>query len=31
MEFAATIAINPLTALRMLEDFITLNPGTAIS
>lgn len=31
MEYAATIAINPLTALRMLEDFITLNPGTAIS
>ncbi|KAK9998470.1 hypothetical protein SO802_018073 [Lithocarpus litseifolius] len=30
-DYAATIAINPLTALRMLEDFITLNPGTDIS
>ena len=31
MEYAATITVNPLTALRMLEDFITLNPGTGIS
>ncbi|KAM4095493.1 hypothetical protein ACJW30_08G033400 [Castanea mollissima] len=30
MEYAATITVNPLTALRMLEDFITLNPGDAI-
>ena len=31
MEYAATITVNPLTALRMLEDFITLNSGTGIS
>ncbi|KAK7832917.1 enoyl-[acyl-carrier-protein] reductase [Quercus suber] len=30
MEYAATITVNPLTALRMLEDFITLNPGDGI-
>uniref|UniRef100_A0A1D1YPM3 Enoyl-[acyl-carrier-protein] reductase, mitochondrial n=1 Tax=Anthurium amnicola TaxID=1678845 RepID=A0A1D1YPM3_9ARAE len=30
VEYAATITINPLTALRMLEDFVTLNPGDAI-
>lgn len=30
MEYAATITVNPLTALRMLEDFITLNSGDAI-
>jgi NADPH:quinone reductase-like Zn-dependent oxidoreductase len=28
MEYAATITVNPLTALKMLEDFITLNSGT---
>lgn len=27
IEYAATIAINPLTALRLLEDFVKLNPG----
>ncbi|XP_015874172.3 enoyl-[acyl-carrier-protein] reductase, mitochondrial isoform X1 [Ziziphus jujuba] len=30
MEYAATITVNPLTALRMLEDFVTLNSGDAI-
>ncbi|KAF7823502.1 enoyl-[acyl-carrier-protein] reductase, mitochondrial [Senna tora] len=30
MEYAATITVNPLTALRMLEDYITLNSGDAI-
>ncbi|RVW56824.1 Enoyl-[acyl-carrier-protein] reductase, mitochondrial [Vitis vinifera] len=30
MEYAATVTINPLTALRMLEDFGNLNPGDAI-
>ncbi|KAK4280562.1 hypothetical protein QN277_012175 [Acacia crassicarpa] len=30
IEYAATITINPLTALRMLEDYITLNSGDAI-
>lgn len=29
IEYAATIMVNPLTALRMLEDFSTLNPGTS--
>lgn len=29
MEYAATVTVNPLTALRMLEDFVQLNPGTA--
>lgn len=28
MEYAATVTVNPLTALRMLEDFVQLNPGT---
>lgn len=28
MEYAATITVNPLTALRMLEDFVKLNSGT---
>ena len=28
MEYAATITVNPLTALKMLEDFVTLNSGT---
>lgn len=27
MEYAATINVNPLTALRMLEDFVKLSPG----
>ncbi|KAJ4725937.1 Zinc-binding alcohol dehydrogenase family protein [Melia azedarach] len=30
MEYAATITVNPLSALRMLEDFMTLNPGDSI-
>lgn len=30
MEYAATIIVNPLTALRMLEDFTTLNSGAAL-
>lgn len=30
MEYAATITVNPLTALKMLEDFVTLNSGTGI-
>lgn len=29
MEYAATVTVNPLTALRMLEDFETLNSGSA--
>lgn len=28
MEYAATITVNPLTALRMLEDFVDLKSGT---
>jgi hypothetical protein len=27
-EYAATIAVNPCTALRLLEDFVSLKPGT---
>ena len=27
MEYAATVTVNPLTALRMLHDFVELNPG----
>ncbi|MQL97390.1 hypothetical protein Taro_030083 [Colocasia esculenta] len=30
VEYAATITINPLTALRMLEDFVNLKPGDSI-
>lgn len=30
MEYAATITVNPLTALRMLEDFTTLSSGDSI-
>ncbi|TVU01226.1 hypothetical protein EJB05_53328, partial [Eragrostis curvula] len=30
MEYAATVTVNPLTALRMLQDFVKLNPGDAI-
>jgi NADPH:quinone reductase-like Zn-dependent oxidoreductase len=27
MEYAATVTVNPLTAIRMLEDFVKLNSG----
>lgn len=30
MEYAATVTVNPLTALRMLHDFVKLSPGDAI-
>ncbi|EEF32141.1 enoyl-[acyl-carrier-protein] reductase, mitochondrial [Ricinus communis] len=30
MKYAATITVNPLTALRMLEDFTTLNSGDSV-
>ncbi|WRX33399.1 Alcohol dehydrogenase-like [Theobroma cacao] len=30
IEYAATVTVNPLTALRMLEDFVTLNSGDSI-
>ncbi|KAM0844056.1 hypothetical protein ACQ4PT_057302 [Festuca glaucescens] len=30
LEYAATVTVNPLTALRMLRDFVELNPGDAI-
>ncbi|XVE59149.1 hypothetical protein DITRI_Ditri05aG0022500 [Diplodiscus trichospermus] len=30
IEYAATVTVNPLTALRMLEDFTTLNSGDSI-
>ncbi|KAL6642091.1 hypothetical protein ACP70R_020272 [Stipagrostis hirtigluma subsp. patula] len=30
MEYAATVTVNPLTALRMLQDFVKLNPGYTI-
>ncbi|XP_004251281.1 enoyl-[acyl-carrier-protein] reductase, mitochondrial [Solanum lycopersicum] len=30
MEYAATVIVNPLTALRMLEDFIALKSGDTI-
>ncbi|XP_078181215.1 polyketide synthase, enoylreductase family protein [Carex rostrata] len=30
MEYAATVTVNPLTAVRMLEDFVKLNSGDAI-
>ncbi|CAN0860006.1 Enoyl-[acyl-carrier-protein] reductase, mitochondrial [Linum grandiflorum] len=30
IEYAATITVNPLTALRMLEDFTTLNAGDSV-
>lgn len=30
MEYAATVTVNPLTALRMLEDFVTLKPGCPV-
>lgn len=30
MEYAATITVNPLSALRMLEDYTTLNSGSVV-
>ncbi|XP_010685934.2 enoyl-[acyl-carrier-protein] reductase, mitochondrial [Beta vulgaris subsp. vulgaris] len=30
MEYAATVTVNPLTAFRMLHDFVQLNSGDAI-
>ncbi|GMH10339.1 hypothetical protein Nepgr_012180 [Nepenthes gracilis] len=30
IEYAATVTVNPLTALKMLEDFVKLNSGDAI-
>ncbi|KAK9123774.1 hypothetical protein Sjap_013376 [Stephania japonica] len=30
IEYAATVTVNPLTALRMLEDFVDLNSGDAV-
>ncbi|KAF4354606.1 hypothetical protein F8388_009597 [Cannabis sativa] len=30
VEYAATVTVNPLTALRMLEDYVALNSGDAI-
>ncbi|KAK4370386.1 hypothetical protein RND71_009861 [Anisodus tanguticus] len=30
MEYAATVTVNPLTALRMLEDFVALKSGDTI-
>ncbi|KAJ0240363.1 Enoyl-[acyl-carrier-protein] reductase [Hirschfeldia incana] len=30
MEYAATITVNPLTALRMLEDFVSLASGDSV-
>lgn len=30
MEYAATVTVNPLTALRMLEDFVKLTSGDTI-
>lgn len=29
IEYAATVIVNPLTALRMLDDFVELKSGTA--
>jgi trans-2-enoyl-CoA reductase len=29
-EYAATIAVNPCTALRLLEDFVSLKPGDVV-
>lgn len=31
LEYAATVTVNPLTALRMLEDFTTLKKGITTS
>ncbi|XP_060170215.1 enoyl-[acyl-carrier-protein] reductase, mitochondrial-like [Lycium barbarum] len=30
IEYAATVSVNPLSALRMLEDFVVLKPGDTI-
>lgn len=30
MEYAATITVNPLTALRMMEDFVGLKAGSEL-
>ncbi|XVF20171.1 hypothetical protein REPUB_Repub11eG0175300 [Reevesia pubescens] len=30
IEYAATVTVNPLTALRMLDDFTTLNSGDSL-
>ncbi|CAM8957143.1 unnamed protein product [Rhodiola kirilowii] len=30
IQYAASITVNPLSALRMLEDFVSLNSGDAI-
>nr|XP_027108640.1 enoyl-[acyl-carrier-protein] reductase, mitochondrial-like isoform X1 [Coffea arabica] len=30
IEYAATVTVNPLTALRMVEDFVDLNSGDSI-
>ncbi|KAL8129046.1 hypothetical protein V2J09_018201 [Rumex salicifolius] len=30
MEYAATVTVNPLTAFRMLNDFVKLNPGDSV-
>ncbi|KAG9453859.1 hypothetical protein H6P81_006763 [Aristolochia fimbriata] len=30
MEYAATVTVNPLTSLRLLEDFVKFNPGDAV-
>lgn len=30
VEYAASVFVNPLTALRMLEDFVDLKPGASI-
>lgn len=31
VEYAATVTVNPLTALRMLQDFVRLKPGEHVS
>jgi len=31
MEYAATVTVNPLTALRMLQEFVKLNPGALLT
>jgi trans-2-enoyl-CoA reductase len=30
-EYAATISVNPCTALRLLDDFVQLKPGQNIT
>lgn len=30
IEFAATVSVNPVSALRMLNEFVTLKPGRLI-